>query len=81
MPKNPSLVKNKLFENIFNYARGGIAIVSLDGQWIKVNKSVTNFLGYSEEELYNMSFKDMVGALAVATGIVYGPWRWFISLK
>ena len=59
MPKNLSLVKDKLFENIFNYARGGIAILSLDGRWIKVNKSVTNFLGYSEEELYNMSFKDI----------------------
>lgn len=59
MPKNLSLVKDKLLENIFNYARGGIAILNLNGQWIKVNKSVTNFLGYSEEELYNMSFKDI----------------------
>ncbi|MEN3322871.1 PAS domain S-box protein [Mariniflexile soesokkakense] len=59
MPKNLSLLKDKLFENIFNNAMGGIAILNINGQWIKVNKSVTAFLGYSEDELYSMSFKDI----------------------
>ena len=59
MPKNLSLVKDKLFENIFNYANGGIAIVGMRGEWIKVNDSVVKQLGYSEEELYKISFQDI----------------------
>ncbi|MFD0837306.1 PAS domain S-box protein [Mariniflexile aquimaris] len=59
MPKNISLVKDKLFENIFNYAKGGIAIVGMRGEWIKVNDSIVKQLGYSEEELYKISFQDI----------------------
>jgi PAS domain S-box-containing protein len=59
MDQNLTLIKDKLFENIFTYAKGGMAILSLEGKWIKVNKSIVDFLGYSEKELYEMSFKDI----------------------
>lgn len=52
-------IKDKLFENIFNHAHNGIAIVDLDGSWVKVNQSVLNLLGYSEHELYQMTFQDI----------------------
>jgi len=52
-------VKNDLFENIFNQAKEGIAIVSLKGEWVKVNASVLNALGYTKEELYSMTFKEI----------------------
>ena len=52
-------VKNDLFENIFNQAKEGIAIVSLKGEWVKVNASVLNTLGYTKEELYSMTFKEI----------------------
>lgn len=51
--------EKKLFENIFNYAMGGIAIVSMKGEWIKVNDSIVEYLGYSKEELYNKTFQDI----------------------
>lgn len=51
--------KDKLFENIFNYAKGGIAIVSPTGKWLKVNKSILNMLGYNENEIYGMTFQDI----------------------
>ncbi|MEN3322872.1 PAS domain S-box protein [Mariniflexile soesokkakense] len=59
MPENLNLHKDKLFENIFNYTCGGIAIVGIKGEWIKVNDSVVKHLGYSEEELYKISFQDI----------------------
>ncbi len=59
MPQQLNLIKDKLFENIFNYAKGGIAIVSLTGKWLKVNKSIVDMLGYSESEIYNMTFQDI----------------------
>ncbi|KJD35884.1 histidine kinase [Tamlana sedimentorum] len=52
-------LKDTLFENIFNYAKGGIAVVGLKGELIKVNTSVLNALGYTEDELYGMNFKQI----------------------
>ncbi|MGB1211063.1 MAG: PAS domain S-box protein [Lacinutrix venerupis] len=49
----------ELFQTIFNQANEGISIVSLEGEWIKVNKSVLDTLGYTENELYAMTFKDI----------------------
>ncbi|WP_178990183.1 sensor histidine kinase [Winogradskyella schleiferi] len=59
MPKHIERYKNKLFQNIFNYANGGIAIVSPKGKWIKANQSVLDLLGYTKEEFYQMSFQDI----------------------
>ncbi|MDN3492963.1 sensor histidine kinase [Winogradskyella bathintestinalis] len=59
MPKHIERFKTKLFQNIFNHANGGIAIVSTEGKWIKINKSIVNFLGYEEDELYEMNFQDI----------------------
>ncbi|MCB4808682.1 PAS domain S-box protein [Tamlana sp. 62-3] len=49
----------KIFESIFNFANGGIAIVSLNGDWIKVNDSIEKTLGYPKEELYGLTFQDI----------------------
>ncbi len=59
MPKYIDQIKDKLFENIFSYVKGGIAILSLEGKWVKVNQSVVDYLGYSEEEFHNMLFQDI----------------------
>lgn len=54
-----SFSRYKLFENIFNYAMGGLAIVGVHGEWIKVNDSIVKYLGYSKEELYTKTFQDI----------------------
>ncbi|WP_158845118.1 sensor histidine kinase [Algibacter sp. L1A34] len=54
-----SFSRHKLFENIFNYAMGGLAIVGMRGEWIKVNDSIVKYLGYSKEELYEKTFQDI----------------------
>lgn len=52
-------VQKELFKTIFHEAKEGISIVSLKGDWIKVNESVLNTLGYTKEELYKMTFKEI----------------------
>lgn len=59
MPTYLINIKDKLFENIFDNAPNGIAIIGLDYKWVKVNRSLLDLLGYSEEELYTMRFPDM----------------------
>ena len=60
MPTYLVNIKDKLFENIFDNAPNGIAIVGLDFRWVKVNRSLLNLLGYTEEELYDMTFSDIM---------------------
>lgn len=59
MPLNLTNIKDKLFENIFDNAPNGIAIIGLDFRWVKVNQSLMDLLGYSEEEFYAMTFPDI----------------------
>lgn len=59
MPTYLANIKDKLFENIFDNAPSGIAIVGLDFRWVKVNRSLLDLLGYSEEELYAMTFPEI----------------------
>jgi len=47
------------FFNAFQYAAIGMALVSLEGQWLQVNQSVCKLLGYSEEELAGMTFQQV----------------------
>lgn len=48
---------NDLFLNAFQYAPNGIALVSLNGTWLKVNPSFCRMLGYKEEELLTKTFQ------------------------
>ena len=41
-----------MFEKTFHFCPVGLAHVSVDGSFIRVNKRLCDFLGYSDEELY-----------------------------
>jgi PAS domain S-box-containing protein len=43
----------------FNYAAIGMAFVSPDGRWLKVNPAIVEMLGYSEAELLSKTFQDI----------------------
>jgi PAS domain S-box-containing protein len=43
----------------FEFSAIGMALVSLEGKWLKVNKRLCEMLGYSEQELLSMSFMDI----------------------
>jgi diguanylate cyclase (GGDEF)-like protein/PAS domain S-box-containing protein len=44
------------FRSAFDHAVG-MALVSPDGHWLEVNESLSSLLGYSRQELHNMSFR------------------------
>jgi PAS domain S-box-containing protein len=47
------------FRTSFEETAVGIAHTSLDGKWLKVNKSLCAMLGYSKEELLGLTFQDI----------------------
>lgn len=47
------------FRNAFEYAPIGMALLSLSGNWIKVNKATCEMIGFSEAELLKANFQDI----------------------
>jgi PAS domain S-box-containing protein len=45
------------FHQAFENAAIGMALVSLDGRWLQVNRSLCEMLGYSEQELLALTFQ------------------------
>ncbi len=52
-------VSEETFRGNFENAAIGMGIVSLQGKWEKVNQSLCNMMGYTAEELYNLTFQDV----------------------
>ncbi len=48
------------FRSAFNYAPIGIALVSSQGRWIKVNHAMCSILGYDAEEFLTKDFQQMI---------------------
>lgn len=51
-----------VLERTFNNTYNGIAIVNLNGNWLKVNESVCDIFGYTRWELFNMDINNIVYA-------------------
>ena len=47
------------FRGAFEYSAIGMALVSLDTRWIKVNRELCQIVGYSEQELLELSVADI----------------------
>ena len=47
------------FRSAFQYSAIGMALVSLDGRWLKVNFKLCSMLGYGEAELLAKTFQDI----------------------
>jgi PAS domain S-box-containing protein len=47
------------FVGAFENSSTGMALVGLDGKWMQVNSSICNSLGYSKEELMELTFQDI----------------------
>lgn len=47
------------FRSTFDQAAVGIAHLSIDGHWLRVNRKLCDILGYSEEGMLGLTFRDL----------------------
>ena len=47
------------FRNVLEHAPTGIAVTSIDGRFVEVNQSFCNLLGYTREELLQLSYLEI----------------------
>lgn len=47
------------FSSAFEHSPIGVALVGLDGRWLRVNRALCTLLGYSEEALVSAKFQDI----------------------
>ncbi|BAV09553.1 PAS domain S-box protein [Filimonas lacunae] len=52
-------ISEERFRGAFEYSAIGMAIVSPQGRWIKVNKRLCDFTGCTKDELYAITFQDI----------------------
>lgn len=50
------------FDAVFEQAAVGVALVSPDGHWLRVNRKLCEIVGYSRQELTGMSFQEITYA-------------------
>lgn len=69
---------NQIFERVFSEAAIGMALVGLDGRWIKANDALCQMLGYSESDLLRTDLRslthrdDLTRELTQAAALVCG---------
>ena len=59
MSAGDPLSSDSLFQSAFEFAAIGMALVSLEGKWLRVNRSICKITGYSEVELLARTFQDI----------------------
>jgi len=53
------LSPDSLFQNAFEFAAIGMALVSTEGKWLRVNRAICEITGYSEAELLKRTFQEI----------------------
>ncbi|OIR07678.1 putative diguanylate cyclase YegE [mine drainage metagenome] len=59
------------FEATFEQAAVGIALVALDGHWLKVNRKLSEIVGYRHDELLALTFQDITYPDDLQTDLAY----------
>ncbi|MDQ3897503.1 MAG: PAS domain S-box protein [Actinomycetota bacterium] len=59
------------FRLAFDEAPIGVALVALDGRWLRVNKALCDIVGYPADELLQRSFQDITHPDDVAADLAY----------
>ncbi len=59
------------FRATFNQAAVGIAHVGINGQWLMVNQKLCEIVGYTEEELLQLTFQDITYSEDLDTDLEY----------
>ena len=53
------LSPDSLFQNAFEFAAIGMALVSTEGKWLRVNRAICEITGYDEAELLKRTFQEI----------------------
>lgn len=57
---NQALIESqRLFQSAFDFAAIGMALISIEGRWLKVNPPLCDLLGYTEKELLQTDFRSI----------------------
>ncbi|MFB9058117.1 PAS domain S-box protein [Mariniflexile ostreae] len=48
------------FRKTFEYSKTGVALMNLDGNWLKINKHLCDLLGYDENDLKKTPYKTLI---------------------
>lgn len=59
------------FQEIFEQAAVGIALVAPDGRWLEVNRRLAEIVGYTREELLARTFQDITHPDDLAADLAY----------
>jgi two-component system, cell cycle sensor histidine kinase and response regulator CckA len=57
--KEKKIVQEKRFQGLFDTSPIGMSLVSPEGKWLKVNKSLAKILGYPQSELLQKTFQEI----------------------
>lgn len=57
------------YKNVFDYAAIGMALVNMEGRYLKVNQYFCEFYGYEPDEFLTMGFKDITFPEDLTVGI------------
>jgi PAS domain S-box-containing protein len=52
-------ISEEAFRGNFENAAAGMAIISPEGKWLKVNRKICEIIGYTDEELMKLTFQDI----------------------
>lgn len=52
-------ISEEAFRGNFENAAIGMALLDIDGKWLKINQTLCHIIGYSEEELYQLTFQEV----------------------
>jgi PAS domain S-box-containing protein len=69
MSEQDSILRDSLFENVFQYSAIGMAIVSFDGHFLEANPALSRILGYSHAELMQLRIQDVTHPEDVAVSM------------
>lgn len=57
--KEEMRISKEFFQSTFDAAAVGMAVANIDGRYVKVNRAMCEFVGYSESELLRMSYQEI----------------------
>ncbi|MBB6001857.1 PAS domain S-box protein [Arcicella rosea] len=62
-------ISEEAFRGNFENAAIGMALLDIDGKWLKINQRIAQLLGYSEEEILELTFQDITHPDDLATDL------------